>query len=75
VSDQIPECKKAFDCLECDDADKCKKWNEHKEREKDMALELAEEMPILIEYFGFCALKEGNIKDWQKKLEELAFGC
>lgn len=75
MSDQIPECKKAFNCRDCKDINECKKWIEYKEREKTRALKLAEEMPILIKFFGFCGLKEGSIKDWQKKLEELSFGC
>lgn len=75
MSDQVPDCKKAFNCRDCDNKDDCEKWNEYKEKEKARALKLAEEMPILIKYFGFCALKGGTIEDWQKILEKLSFGC
>lgn len=75
MSDQIPECKKAFNCLECDNADKCEKWIEYKEKEKARVLELAKEMPLIVKYFGLGGLKEGNIKDWKKKLAKMSFGC
>ncbi|MCK4665964.1 hypothetical protein KAU33_04400 [Candidatus Dependentiae bacterium] len=75
MSDQIPECKKAFNCLECDCVDKCKKWTEYKEKEKARALELAKEMPLIVKYFGLGGLKEGTIEDWREKLAKMSFGC
>ena len=76
MSEQVPECKKReFNCLECNEKNKCKKWNAVLEEEKAEALKMAEELPIIINYFGVCGLRQGNIEKWKKKLEEMAFGC
>ena len=75
MSDQIPKCKKAFNCHDCKDINECKLWNEYKEKEKARAMELAKEMPLIIKYFGLGGLKEGTIEDWQKKLAVMSFGC
>ena len=75
MSDQIPECKKAFDCRECDKNCECKDWNDYREKKKAEALKMAEEMPIIVEYFDFCGLRYGSIEDWQKKLAKMSFGC
>ena len=75
MSDQIPECTKAFDCRECDKNCECKDWNDYREKEKARALKLAEEMPLIIRYFGMGGLKVGSIEDWQKKLAIMSFGC
>lgn len=75
MSDQIPECKKAFDCHECKSADECEKWTEYREKEKARALKLAMEMPLILRYFGLGGLKEGSVEDWKKKLAVMSFGC
>lgn len=75
MSDQVPECKKAFSCKECERVESCDLYAKFREKREAIALKLVEDMPILIKFFGFCALKGGNIEDWQKILEKLSFGC
>ena len=64
-----------FSCLECDEKDDCKEWNAILEEQRIRAKEMLKEMPLIIEYFGVCGLKQGNIEKWKKKLEEMSFGC
>ena len=76
MSDQVPKCRKrVFNCLECDEKSECKEWNVILEDERTRGEDLLKEMPLIIEFFGVCGLKHGNIEDWKNKLAEMAFGC
>lgn len=75
MSKQIHECPKAFDCYECKEIDDCKKWEKLKNDERIEAKKLSEEMPIIIEYFGYCGLRSGTIENWQEILASMGFGC
>ena len=76
MSNQVPKCRKReFSCLDCNEKTECKEWNAILEEQRIRAEEMLKEMPLIIEFFGVCGLKQGNIKKWKKKLEELSFGC
>ena len=76
MNSQVPICRKrVFNCLECDEKDGCKEWITLLEDQRIKSEEMMKEMPIIVEFFGMCGLKHGNIEKWKKKLEELSFGC
>ena len=76
MSKQVTDCRKReFSCLDCNEKNECKEWNAILEEQRIRAEEMLKEMPLIIEFFGVCGLKQGNIEKWKKKLAEMSFGC